>query len=427
MHTLGCRLNQAETQLVKEKLERAGYDVVPFSETADVGIINTCTVTREADAKCRQAIRGFIRRNPSAFTAVIGCYSQMGAKAIAEIEGVDLIIGNQEKLSVLDYLALGKNSTPLVVRERIDKSDFSIHFAGETPYRRRANLKVQDGCDFMCAFCVIPAARGRGRSRSFENLLSEARGLATRGVREIVLTGVNIGTFRGGDRDLLSVVDRIDALPDIARIRISSIEPTTVQHALLDRMANPGHALQPYLHLPLQSGSDRVLRAMRRRYTIGQYLAFVERAHDRVADLCLGTDIMVGHPQEDEADFLETCRVFQENRFAYCHVFPYSERDGTAAVRYAGRVPVEERHRRGARLRRLSSERRYEFHRAHLGREMEVLFEDRKEGSWPGLTGNYIRVVCNSQQDLTNRRAMVRLERLSADFVEGTVIACIDQ
>ena len=168
LHTLGCRLNQAETQLVKEKLERAGYDVVPFSETADVGIINTCTVTREADAKCRQAIRGFIRRNPSAFTAVIGCYSQMGAKAIAEIEGVDLIIGNQEKLSVLDYLALGKNSTPLVVRERIDKSDFSIHFAGETPYRRRANLKVQDGCDFMCAFCVIPAARGRCRSRRFE-------------------------------------------------------------------------------------------------------------------------------------------------------------------------------------------------------------------------------------------------------------------
>jgi threonylcarbamoyladenosine tRNA methylthiotransferase MtaB len=426
VHTLGCRLNQSESQLVKDQLERAGYTIVGITEPADVGIINTCTVTREADAKCRQAIRGFIRRNPDAFTAVIGCYSQMGAKAIAEIGGVDLIIGNEEKLSVLDYLALGKNARPLVVRERIDKSDFSIQFAGDTPYRRRANLKIQDGCDFMCAFCIIPAARGRGRSRQYANLLDEARALAARGVREIVLTGVNIGTYRGPERDLLSVVDGVDEIPGIERIRISSIEPTTVPPGLFDRMADPAHALLPYLHLPLQSGSDRVLRAMRRRYTVGDYLAFVETAHARVADLCLGTDIMVGHPQEDEAEFLETCRVFRENRFVYCHVFPYSERAGTAALRQPGQVPVLERQRRSARLRRLSAERRYEFHRAHLGREMEVLFEDPRAGVWPGLTGNYIRVVCQSREDLSNRRAVVRLDRVSADFVEGTVLETID-
>ncbi len=247
VHTLGCRLNQSESQIIREQLQVAGYSLVPFGDEAELGIINTCTVTREADAKSRQAIRRFIRRNPDAFTAVIGCYSQLGARTIAAIDGVDLIIGNQDKLSVLDYVTQGKNERPIILRERIDREDFSISFAGDWPYNKRANLKIQDGCDFMCSFCVIPFARGRARSRDFDNLIEEARSLAARGVRELILTGVNIGTYNSQGRDILSVIDELDAIYGIDRIRISSIEPTTVPLEILDRMRDSGHALLPFL------------------------------------------------------------------------------------------------------------------------------------------------------------------------------------
>ena len=426
IHTLGCRLNQSESQSIREQLTREGYQIVPFGDEAELGIINTCTVTREADAKSRQTIRRFIRRNPEAFTAVIGCYSQMGAKAISEIAGVDLIIGSGEKLNVLDFVRLGKPDRPLILRERMDRRNFTIQIAGELPYPKRANLKVQDGCDFMCAFCVIPAARGRSRSREFENIIDQARNLVARGVREIVLTGVNIGTYRDRGRDILSMVDALDGIFGVQRIRLSSIEPTTVPLELLGRMADREHALTPYLHIPLQSGSDRILDQMRRRYSVREFTDFINRAQSLVPDLCIGTDLMVGFPGESVADFEETCRVFWRNPFAYCHVFPFSERNGTAAARMDGEVPVVERNARSARLRRLSALRRGEFHERFLGATLEVLFEDAREEAWPGYTGNYIRVRCRSKRDLTNRRALVSLERLSADFVEGRVVERLD-
>jgi len=213
VHTLGCRLNQSESALIVEQLEAAGYQIVPFGQPASLGIINTCTVTGEADAKSRQLVRSFIRKNPDAYTAVIGCYSQMGYKALLEIEGVDLIVGNQEKLNVLDYVAAGKNHAPLVVRDRIDRGDFTIELAGGRPFTRRANLKIQDGCDFMCSFCVIPFARGRARSRAMDNLLDEARHLVARGAKEIVLTGVNVGAYGFQDMTIVDVV----AIPDVPR------------------------------------------------------------------------------------------------------------------------------------------------------------------------------------------------------------------
>lgn len=426
LYTLGCRLNQSETQIIHDKLDAAGYTVVPFGKKADLGIINTCTVTSVADSKCRQTIRQFIRKNPDAFTAVIGCYSQMGAKAIAEIEGVDLIIGNQEKLSVLDYVAHGKNEQPIIVRDRIDRDDFTINFVGDVPFNKRINLKVQDGCDFMCAFCIIPFARGRARSRDFANLLEEARNMAERGVREIVLTGVNIGTYDHGGSDIVSIVDALDEIEGVKRVRISSIEPTTIPMELFDRMKSADHALLPYLHIPLQSGSDKVLRLMRRKYTVGEYVDFINEANRLVPDLCIGTDIMVGHPGEGEAEFEETCRLFLDNPFAYCHVFPYSERDGTLALKQADPVPVPERNRRSTFLRRLSAKRRHEFYEDHLGRTLEVIFEDQRQDIWPGYTENYIRVVSETEEDLTNRRARVKLERISADFVEGSVVEVLD-
>jgi threonylcarbamoyladenosine tRNA methylthiotransferase MtaB len=316
VHTLGCRLNQAESHMLRDQLAANGYVVVPFGEQADLGIINTCTVTREADAKCRKSIRQFIKANPAAFTAVIGCYSQMGAAEIAAIPGVDLIVGNQDKFAVLDYVGHGKNEQPVILRDRISPADFSLTYVGDIPFDKRANLKVQDGCDFMCSFCIIPFARGRARSREWGNTIGEARAAAARGIKELVLTGVNIGTYDNADNGIVELVDALNEIPGLIRLRISSIEPTTVPLELLDRMADPDHILLPYLHLPLQSGCDKVLGLMRRKYSMSEYTTFVEEAFRRVPGLCLGTDIMVGFTGETEADFEETCRQF--SRVALC-------------------------------------------------------------------------------------------------------------
>lgn len=424
VHTLGCRLNQAESQMIKDRLAAAGYRIVPFGEDADLGIINTCTVTREADAKCRKAIRQFVARNPSAYTAVIGCYSQMGAAAIAEIPGVDLIVGNQDKFAVLEHVGQGKNARPLILRDRISSADFSLHYVGDIPFDKRANLKVQDGCDFMCSFCIIPFARGRARSREWENTIGEARAAAARGIKELVLTGVNIGTYNHNGRTIIDLVDELDSIPGLLRVRISSIEPTTVPPGLYDRMADPDHSLLPYLHLPLQSGSDSVLQLMRRKYSMRDYKEFVDQATRRVPNLCLGTDIMVGFTGETEEDFEETCRWFLELPFAYTHVFPFSEREGTVVMqREQGWIPVEERNRRCTHLRRLSDKKRYDFMEAHLGQTARVLLEDPKDGGFPGYTENYIRVrLPDPGYDIRNELVTVRLGNVRADWMEAVVV-----
>lgn len=420
VHTLGCRLNQSESASIVERLNAAGYDVVPFGERADLAVINTCTVTGEADAKSRQVVRSFIRKNPEAYTAVIGCYSQTGHRALAEIEGIDLIVGNQEKLNVLDYVAAGKNGAPLVVRDRIERDDFTMEIVGDAALARRANLKIQDGCDFMCSFCVIPFARGRARSRAFDNLLEEARRLAARGAREIVLTGVNIGTYAHEGRTIVDVVEALDAIKGLDRVRISSIEPTTVPEILLDYMKNPQHTLTPYLHVPVQSGSNRVLALMKRRYTREEYLDFVERAQAAVPDLCIGTDILVGAPGEGEAEFEETLRLLEESPLCYAHVFKYSERPGTASARLPDKVDAAAQNRRSACIRRLSAEKRRRFHESHLGKTVEVLFEQEENGLWTGYTGNYVRVVVRSDQRLENRVKPVTLEKTCGDFMLGS-------
>ncbi len=421
VHTLGCRLNQSESALIAERLEAAGYELVPFGQPADLGIINTCTVTGEADAKSRQLVRAFIRRNPHAYAAVIGCYAQMGYEALSEIEGVDLIVGNQEKLHVLDYVAAGKNEAPLIVRDRIDRDDFTMEIVGDAPITRRANLKIQDGCDFMCSFCIIPFARGRARSRALDNLLAEARQLVARGAKELVLTGVNIGTYTYNHMTIVDVVDRLNELAGVARIRISSIEPTTIPESLFDRMNDPDHALVPYLHIPLQSGSNTVLRAMKRRYTREEYVEFIERAHAAVPGLGLGTDILVGSPGEGEDEFMETFRLLEDNPLSYAHVFKYSERQGTAAARRADKVDPATVNRRSACIRRLSHAKRRAYYESYLGKTAEVLFEHQENGYWVGYTGNYIRVAVRSSNELKNRVHAVTLDALRADFVLGTL------
>jgi threonylcarbamoyladenosine tRNA methylthiotransferase MtaB len=429
VHTLGCRLNQAESQMIRDRLASMGYGVVPFGEEADLGIINTCTVTREADAKCRKAIRQFVARNPEAYTAVIGCYSQMGAAAIAAIPGVDLIVGNQDKFAVLDHVGLGKNDRPVILRDRISRTDFSLSYVGDIPFDKRANLKVQDGCDFMCSFCIIPFARGQARSRDWANTLAEAKAAAERGIKELVLTGVNIGTYDNGGHDIVDLADALNEIPGLLRIRISSIEPTTVPVALLDRMADVGHSLLPYLHLPLQSGSDNVLGLMRRKYVMREYEAFVKEAFRRVPGLCLGTDIMVGFTGETESDFEETCRQFLELPFAYTHVFPFSEREGTLVMqRQDGWIPIEERNRRCVHLRRLSEKKRYDFMEAHLGRTAHVLLEDPRDEGFPGYTEDYVRVrVPSPGYDIRNRLVKVRLGAVRADWMEAEILEFLEE
>jgi threonylcarbamoyladenosine tRNA methylthiotransferase MtaB len=425
LHTLGCRLNQAETLALRDLLASHGYEVAAPGEKAALAIINTCSVTRLATAKCRQVIRQIIAENPRAYIAVIGCYSQTGAAELATIDGIDLILGNQDKMRLLDHIGTGeKNTTPAIVLERITKDDFSIAPSNPRPFDKRANLKVQDGCNLACSFCIIPRARGTARSRNFDNLMDEATALATRGVRELVLTGVNLGAYASGKHTLTHAIDALAQIHGIKRIRISSIEPATMPAPLLQRMADTAHPLQPHLHLPLQSGCERILRDMRRKYSRDEYATLARAAAAKVPGLCLGTDIMVGFPGETDAEFEETCAFFQSLPFAYAHVFTYSERDGTTAARRTDQVPIPTRQRRSAHLRRLSAERQHAFHTAHLGHTVQVLFEDAANGMWPGYTGNYIRIAIPTAQtpgqNLANHLGLVRIDTAHPRHATGT-------
>ena len=427
VRALGCRLNQYEVTAIADRLTLSGYEVVPFGEPADLGVINTCTVTNEADAKSRNVIRRFIRANPHAVTVVVGCYSQVGASSVAEIQGVDYVIGNQDKMNLLEFIGDEKTECPVIIRERIDRDDFSLSINGEAPFKWRANLKVQDGCDFMCSFCIIPFARGRARSRAFDNLMEEARSLAHRGVRELILTGVNIGTYRSQGRDFLAMIETLASIPGLARIRISSIEPTTIPEKLFPLMADTRHPLLPYLHIPLQAGCDRTLVAMKRKYRLDEVTAFIRMANELVPNLCIGTDLMAGFPGETNDDFEQTCRTFLEHPFSYCHAFTFSERSGTPAARIADQIPMDERRRRSDRLRVLSASKRHDFYEAQVGREVIILIEDPKNGSWPAYTENYVRVLVDSNRaDLANHLARVRLVRARPEYVEAELLEVID-
>jgi len=419
VYTLGCRLNHAETRLIAERLEQAGYTLVAFGEPADLGVINTCTVTAEADAKSRKAIRAFLRNNPRAFCAAVGCYAQLSAKALAQIEGVDLILGNRHKLDLLDYVAAGKHPEPVVVAQRLPEADFTIETYGGSRLAHRANLKIQDGCDCFCSYCVVPFARGAPRSRELDDLVAEARCLAYRGVKEVVLTGLNVGAYDYGGNTVVDVVDRLNAIDGLRRIRLSSIELNTIPQGLLERMRASDHALVPFLHVPLQSASDRVLALMRRRYKAEDFRAFCERAAVAVPDLCIGADVLVGFPGETEEDFQETCRCVSDAPIAYTHVFRFSEREGTVAADLPDKVDPRTAHERSAELRRLGQHKRLEFQRRFLGRTMDVLFEQQEDGRWWGYTGNYLRVSVCSEDRLENEIRPALLEETRGAYVWG--------
>ena len=350
-YTLGCRLNQAETAIIAKSLESKGFEISDFDGPADLTVINTCTVTEQADAKCRQAVRKVLRKSPNTFVAVVGCYAQMSVDTIREISGVDLIVGNEHKLQIADYLnGLEKQDTPLIVHSpKISRGEFTIDSYGLYDNATRANLKIQDGCNFVCSFCIIPSARGPARSRNFDDILREANKLVELGHQELVLTGVNIGTYNSGNHSIVSVLDELEKINDLKRIRISSIEPTTISERVIQIMAD-SEKICKHLHIPLQSGDDRILKLMRRKHTSKEYIDFIDFVYNTIPDVGIGTDVMVGFPSEDDCAFINTKKILADLPVSYYHVFSYSDTKGTTSNRMDNKIGHDIKKKRTAIL-----------------------------------------------------------------------------
>ena len=417
LHTLGCKLNFADTGTIGRAFTERGFRTVPFGESSDVAVINTCTVTEEAERKCRQAIRRALRANPGTYVIVTGCYAQLRPEEIAEIEGVDLVLGTAEKQDVFAYAeAFAKNERTQIHVSCIDDAvDFGpSHAAGE---RTRAFLKVQDGCDYSCSFCTIPAARGKSRSHSIAGTVREAEAIGKAGFSEVVVSGINLGLF-GQDtgETLLDLLRRLDAVESIRRFRISSIEPNLLSDEVIDFVAG-SRAFQPHFHVPLQSGDDEVLGTMRRRYQRNVYADRVARIRQQMPHACIGVDVIVGFPTETDARFRNTVGFLEDLEVSYLHVFTYSERPDTTAVAHFGSNVIDRavRSERNRTLRLVSAAKRNAFYRSHVGSVRPVLWEAPDGEVIQGFTDNYIRVRRPSQPHLVGTIERVQLVDVAAD------------
>jgi threonylcarbamoyladenosine tRNA methylthiotransferase MtaB len=428
--TLGCRLNQVESQEMLAVLESRGFVPVTGGEAAAVHVVNTCTVTGRADFSDRQLIRRIARERPGALLVVTGCWAQTDAEAVARIPGVDLVVGNQEKYRLPELLgALAKRSEADVrVADIAACREVPVAPFARVSGRSRASVKIQDGCQHRCAFCIVPTARGGSRSQDPAVVLEQVRRLVEAGYREVTLTGVDIGHY-GWDlvprTSLAALIGRIADVPGLRWLRLSSVLPSYFTPALLDAVTGAG-IVAPHLHLPLQSGSDRVLRRMRRPYTVQMYRALVERLVAAIPGLALGADLIAGHPGEGEADFAATLALVGELPLSYLHVFPYSDRKGTEATRLAERVPARLIRERSARLRALGREKNLAWRRRLVGqrREAVVLAErDRETGFLAGLTSNYVEVLFDGPAGLARRLARVRITAAGADRTFGVLEA----
>lgn len=419
--TFGCRLNQAETATLGAAFRRQGFDVVPYGDPADLVVVNTCTITENGDADTRKLVNRITRTLPEAKLALVGCQAQMQANILAEMPNVAWVVGNSHKMDLPSIIRdRTDEAEPVVIRQPPSRKPFTQPILSPEMHRTRANLKIQDGCDFFCSFCVVPYARGRARGREFDDILLEAKALVDGGFRELVLTGVNVGTYALAGKRFLDVVQALGDIEGLQRLRISSIEPTTINEALLPLLAeNP--RLCRYLHVPLQSGSGKVLAAMVRKYDPTEFLRFMNLALSSVPDLCFGTDVIVGFPGESEEDFEQTATLIRENDFAYLHVFSYSNREHAKSAAFAEQVDPVEIKRRSRILRELSDRKRQVFMSRYLGQTMPVLFEQEKDGRWNGLTDNFIRVQVVSDHDLTNTIAPVYLQGLEQRAMTGTL------
>lgn len=422
-YTFGCRLNQAETALISQSFRNEKYEIADINEHVDVCIINSCTVTEQADARCRQLVRQVLRRNADTFIAVVGCYSQTAAESLKRIDGIDLIVGSQDKMDVVRYIDVpAKRSEPIVVLNKMSRQPFTIENTGTNLPTTRANLKIQDGCNFMCSFCVVPFARGRARSRAFWDIQREAIRLTDAGYKEIVVTGVNIGTYNFEDKYFIDVIKMLLAIPALKRLRISSIEPATLTEEIFDLMRE-NEKLCPHLHLPLQSGSDKILLDMKRHYNSGEFLQFVNQGVAKVPDILIATDMIVGFPTESELDFEKSGSIMQDSPLVYAHIFNYSDRKGTATEHIKGRVDPKIKKKRSKILHQISDTKKEAFYRRFIGRKLRVLTEEKDQNDcWSGFSDNYIKVSIGNGSTLQrNQLVDVKISDVRNGFAIGFV------
>ena len=431
-HTLGCKLNFAETSTIARDFADKGFAKVGFNEPADVYVINTCSVTENADRETKTIVRSALKQNPDAFVVVVGCYAQLKPGEVSNIEGVDLVLGATEKFKVTEYLNdLTKKDFGEVHSCEIDEADFFVgsYSIGD---RTRAFLKVQDGCDYKCTYCTIPLARGISRSDALENVLQNAREIAAQGIKEIVLTGVNVGDYGKGEfgnkrheHTFLDLIKALDEVEGIHRLRISSIEPNLLKDETIQFVAKSKRFV-PHFHIPLQSGSNQLLGLMKRRYNRELYAERVASIKKHMPHACIGVDVIVGFPGETEELFLETYNFLNELPISYLHVFTYSERPNTEADTMPGIVPIKERKRRNKMLRILSVKKQRAFYESQLGNTLEVLYEGENKGGYiTGFTQNYVRVKTYWNPELVNSTQTVTLKDIDEDglvrFEEGIV------
>lgn len=412
-YTLGCKLNFSETSSIGRQFQKAGYQAVPFNERADVYVINTCSVTEHADRKCRKVVKEALKYSPDAYITIVGCYAQLKPKDIAEIPGVDMVLGAAEKFNIIEHIDdLTKQPKAVIHNAPIEETNVFVP-AYSIGDRTRTFLKVQDGCDYSCTFCTIPQARGASRSGEIVEIVRQAEEIASSGVREIVLTGVNIGDFgiREGVRQdkFFDLIRALDGVEGIDRFRISSIEPNLLNDEIIEFVAS-SRRFVPHFHIPLQSGCNKILGLMRRRYKRELYAQRVERIKALMPDCCIGVDVIVGFPGETREDFLETYEFLNELDIAYLHVFTYSERENTIAAQMQGAIPGAQRSDRSKMLHILSDKKRRAFYESQLGRTEEVLFEgDIKDGYMHGFSSNYVKVRTPYDPLLVNELLSVRL------------------
>ena len=421
-YTLGCKLNFSETSTIARSFEEEGYQRVDFDDPADIYVINTCSVTENADKQFKQIVRKALKTNPKAFLAAVGCYAQLKPEELASVDGVDLVLGAKEKFNITQYIDdLTKNNEGVVHSCEISETDFYVgsYSIGD---RTRAFLKVQDGCDYKCTYCTIPMARGISRSDTIENIIANAKKISEKGIKEIVLTGVNIGDYGKGEfgnkkheHTFLELVQALDKVEGIERLRISSIEPNLIKDETIDFIAQ-SNSFVPHFHIPLQSGSNEILKKMKRRYLRELYVSRVAKIREVMPDACIGVDVIVGFPGETDEHFLETYYFLNDLDISYLHVFTYSERDNTEAVLMDGVVPDAVRAKRSKMLRGLSAKKRNAFYMSQLGKEKTVLFEsDNKQGYIHGFTENYVKVKAPWDPSLVNTLHKVKLTKIDTD------------
>ncbi|MBU3659260.1 MAG: tRNA (N(6)-L-threonylcarbamoyladenosine(37)-C(2))-methylthiotransferase MtaB [Flavobacteriales bacterium] len=419
-YTLGCKLNFSETSTIARLFEDVGFAKVEFEETPDVYVINTCSVTENADKKCKQLVKRAQKVNPEAFIVIVGCYAQLKPEEIAKIHGVDMVLGANEKFNILEHLE-NKDSKLEKAEVSFDNIKNTKDFVPSYSFgdRTRSFLKVQDGCDYFCTFCTIPLARGKSRNASVAETVLEAKKIAETDVKEVVLTGVNIGDFGQGEgENFFDLIKELDKVEGIDRFRISSIEPNLLSNEIIDFCLKDSKRFVPHFHIPLQSGSDRLLKLMRRKYERALYAERVTQIKSIRPDACIGVDVIVGFPGETDEDFMDSVNFLKDLDISYLHVFTYSERANTGAPKLGEKVPMEVRRERSKQLHLLSDRKKRQFYTENIGTERTVLFEhEEDEGIMYGFTENYVKVKFPYQQELTNTFQKIRLTEIDRDGI----------